>query len=60
MMTPALEDSVIALYDIDANRLNESKLMLDTINQKHRQLFEIFVNNLRPGGEGPGGPAAAR
>ena len=35
-------------------------VMLDTINQKHRQLFEIFVNNLRPGGEGPGGPAAAR
>ena len=33
MMTPALENSVIALYDIDANRLNESKLMLDNINK---------------------------
>jgi len=33
MMTPALENSVIALYDIDANRLNESKLMLDNINR---------------------------
>ncbi len=35
MMTPALENSVIALYDIDANRLNESKLMLDTINRNN-------------------------
>ena len=35
MMTPALEESTIALYDIDANRLNESKLMLDTINQNN-------------------------
>ena len=35
MMTPALADSVIALYDIDADRLNESKLMLDTINRNN-------------------------
>ncbi|MGI6238815.1 MAG: alpha-glucosidase/alpha-galactosidase [Christensenellales bacterium] len=35
MMTPALEDSVIALYDIDAHRLNESKMMLDTINRNN-------------------------
>ena len=35
MMTPALENSIIALYDIDANRLNESKLMLDTINRNN-------------------------
>jgi len=35
MMTPALADSVIALYDIDADRLNESKLMLDTINKNN-------------------------
>ncbi len=35
MMTPALEESVIALYDIDANRLQESKLMLDTINKNN-------------------------
>ena len=33
MMTPALQDSVIALYDIDEHRLNESKLMLDAINR---------------------------
>lgn len=35
MMTPALAESVIALYDIDKNRLNESKLMLDTINRNN-------------------------
>ena len=35
MMTPALENSVIALYDIDANRLNESKMMLDIINRNN-------------------------
>ena len=35
MMTPALEDSVIALYDIDAVRLEESKRMLDTINRNN-------------------------
>ena len=33
MMTPALRDSAIALYDIDPARLAESKLMLDAINQ---------------------------
>ena len=32
MMTPALENSVIALYDIDAERLEDSKRMLDIIN----------------------------
>ncbi|MDD3336574.1 MAG: alpha-glucosidase/alpha-galactosidase [Eubacteriales bacterium] len=35
MLTPALADSVIALYDIDANRLKESKLMLENINRNH-------------------------
>ena len=35
MMTPALEDSVIALYDIDAARLEDSKRMLDTINRNN-------------------------
>ena len=35
MMTPALEDSVIALYDIDAVRLEDSKRMLDTINRNN-------------------------
>ena len=32
MMTPALEDSVIALYDIDPKRLSESYLMLSAIS----------------------------
>ncbi len=32
MMTPALEESTIALYDIDAERLADSKRMLDIIN----------------------------
>ena len=32
MMTPALENSVIALYDIDPKRLAESYLMLSAIN----------------------------
>ena len=35
MMTPALAESVIALYDIDEHRLSESKLMLDTINKNN-------------------------
>jgi len=32
MLTDSLRDSHIALYDIDATRLEESKLMLDTLN----------------------------
>ena len=32
MLTPSLENSVIALYDIDAKRLDESYLMLSAIN----------------------------
>ena len=35
MMTPALEESTIALYDIDATRLNESKAMLEAINRRY-------------------------
>ncbi len=33
MLTPALQDSEIALYDIDAARLKESKSMLETLNK---------------------------
>jgi len=33
MLTPALADSVIALYDIDAQRLKESELMLRAIHK---------------------------
>ena len=33
LVTPALSGAEIALYDIDATRLKESKLMLDTLNK---------------------------
>lgn len=32
MLTPSLADSVIALYDIDPQRLEESHLMLTALN----------------------------
>jgi len=35
MMTPALEESEIALYDIDAVRLDESAAMLEAINRNN-------------------------
>lgn len=33
MLSPALHDAHLALYDVDGERLNESKLMLDTLNK---------------------------
>ena len=41
MMTPALEESTIALYDIDADRLKESRLMLDTSNRNNGSKAKI-------------------
>lgn len=41
MMTPALEDARIALYDIDPVRLQDSKNMLDNINQNNGGKAEI-------------------
>ncbi|MBR1559192.1 MAG: alpha-glucosidase/alpha-galactosidase [Clostridia bacterium] len=35
MMTPALQESVIALYDVDATRLSESAAMLEAINRNN-------------------------
>jgi len=35
MMTPALAESTIALYDIDATRLDESAMMLEAINRNN-------------------------
>jgi len=32
LLSPALHDAHVALYDIDAGRLNDSRLMLDTLN----------------------------
>ena len=37
MLTSSLQDAEIALYDIDENRLNESELMLQTINKNSNQ-----------------------
>ena len=33
MLTPALEDATIALYDIDGQRLEESRQMLENLNR---------------------------
>jgi len=33
MLTPALQDAHIALYDIDGQRLKESQVMLETLNR---------------------------
>jgi len=41
MMTPALQESVIALYDIDADRLQESRLIMDTINANNGNKAKI-------------------
>jgi alpha-galactosidase len=35
MMTPALADATIALYDIDAQRLSDSKMMLGNLNKNN-------------------------
>ena len=35
MMTPALAESTIALYDIDAQRLQDSRMMLENINRNN-------------------------
>jgi len=37
MLTPALRDSHIALYDIDHKRLNESEIMLNNINRNSNE-----------------------
>ena len=41
MMTPALEGSTIALYDIDAKRLQESHSMLEAINRNNGSKAKI-------------------
>ncbi len=41
MMTPALEESLIALYDIDQTRLNESAAMLEAINRNNGSKAKI-------------------
>lgn len=42
MMTPTLCESVIALYDIDAERLEESYIMVSLLNkiiQYHKEIL---------------------
>lgn len=41
MLTPALEESIIALYDIDAVRLAESQAMLSAINRNNGSKAKI-------------------
>ncbi len=48
MLTDALRDSEIALYDIDAARLKESKLMLDTLNANINQSRAKITAHLGP------------
>ncbi|MBQ1213086.1 MAG: alpha-glucosidase/alpha-galactosidase, partial [Clostridia bacterium] len=37
MLTECLRECEIALYDIDGNRLNESKLIVDKLNDKYNE-----------------------
>ena len=37
MLTPALQDATIALYDIDKTRLKESQMVLETLNTNTNQ-----------------------
>ena len=47
MMTPALRDSHIALYDIDLQRLKDSEAMLNNINKNFMTSFvKIIVKSL--------------
>ena len=41
MMTPALAESTIALYDIDPQRLEESRMMLENINRNNGSKAKI-------------------
>lgn len=44
MMCEALEDSHIALHDIDSVRLDDSKRMLDNINKNHKNAATITAH----------------
>lgn len=44
MLTPSLHDAHIALYDIDPKRLEESELMLKTINKNSNQHRATIVS----------------
>ena len=48
MLTEALRDAQIALYDIDATRLKESKLMLDNLNTNINNGRATITTHLGP------------
>ena len=40
LLTPALNENLeIALYDIDGDRLSESKLVIDALNKKYNEII---------------------
>jgi alpha-galactosidase len=43
ILSPALRDSHIALYDIDQQRLKDSEMMLNNINKNHGDYAEIVA-----------------
>ena len=50
MCTPALQDSEIALYDIDKNRLGESAAVMRGLNKKingGRSKIKTYLRNAR-------------
>ena len=50
VMTPALAESTIALYDIDAQRLEDSRLMLKNLNRNcgNKARIEAYLGVSRP------------
>ena len=48
MLTPALQESEIALYDIDAERLKESQLVIETLNANINQNRARVTAHLGP------------
>ena len=48
MLTPALQESGIALYDIDAVRLKESQLVIETLNRNINQGRARVTTHLGP------------
>lgn len=48
MQTPSLQDSQIALYDVDARRLDDSRLMLESLNANTNQGRATITTHLGP------------
>ena len=51
LLTPALESSTIALYDIDERRLSDSRLTLESINNNlgGKARIESYLGQTRAG-----------